>query len=53
MIKLINSFLNFFEKVFKRCVFACLITIVFPFIMIAFIFGFIGLEKINIKDDED
>jgi hypothetical protein len=53
MIALFNSFLNFFEKIFKRCIFACLATIAFPFIMIAFIFGIVGLEKIKTKDDED
>ena len=53
MIELINSFLNFFEKIFKRCLVACFATIAFPFIMIAFIIGLIGLEKIDTKDDED
>jgi hypothetical protein len=51
MIKLINSFLNLFEKIFKRCAVACFATIAFPFIMLAFILGIIGLEKT--KDDED
>jgi len=53
MIKFINSFLNLFEKIFKRCLFACFATVAFPFIMIAFILGIIGLEKIKTKDDED
>jgi hypothetical protein len=53
MIKSINSFLNFFEKIFKRCILACVATIAFPFIMIAFIFGVIGLEKIKQEEDED
>lgn len=53
MIKSINSFLNFFEKILKRCILACVATIAFPFIMIAFIFGIIGLEKIKTKEDED
>lgn len=53
MINLFNDFLNFFEKIFKRCVVVCLATIAFPFIMLAFLFGILGLEKINIKDDED
>jgi hypothetical protein len=53
MINLINNFLNLFEKLFKRFLVVCLATIAFPFIMLAFIFGLIGLEKINTKDDED
>jgi hypothetical protein len=51
MIKLINSFLNFFEKIFKRCVIACFATIAFPFIILALILGIINLEKT--KNDED
>lgn len=53
MIKLINLFLNFFEKILKRCILVCFATIAFPFIMLAFVFGLIGLEKINTKEDED
>jgi hypothetical protein len=53
MIKLINSFLNFFEKIFKRCVLVCFATVAFPFIMIAFIFGIINLQKINTEEDEE
>ena len=53
MIKLINSFLNIFEKIFKRCIVVCFATIAFPFIMLAFILGLIGLERIKTKEDED
>lgn len=53
MINLLNSFLNFFEKIFKRCLVVCFATIAFPFIMLAFILGLIGLEKIKTEDDED
>jgi hypothetical protein len=53
MIALLNSFLNLFERIFKRCLVVCFATIAFPFIMVAFMFGIIGLEKINTKDDED
>jgi hypothetical protein len=53
MIQLINSFLNLFEKIFKRCLLACFATVAFPFIMVAFIFGLISLEKIKTKKDEE
>ena len=53
MIKLINSFLNSFEKILKRCIIVCFATIAFPFIMFAFILGLIGLERIKNEDDED
>lgn len=53
MLNIINNFLNLFERIFKRCLVACFATIAFPFIMIAFILGLIGLEKIETKNDED
>lgn len=52
MIKFINSFLNLFEKIFKRFLLACLATLAFPFLMIGFIFGILNLEKIKTKEDE-
>jgi hypothetical protein len=53
MIALFNSFLNLFEKILKRCVLVCFATIAFPFVMIAFMFGIINLQKINTEEDED
>lgn len=53
MIALFNSFLNLFEKIFKRCLVATFATVAFPFIMIAFILGLISLEKIKTEEDED
>jgi|LakMenEpi03Aug12_release.lakeMendotaPanAssembly.Ray.scaffolds.fasta_scaffold6350870_1 hypothetical protein len=53
MLNKLNNFLNAFEKIFKRFLVVCLATFAFPFIMLAFILGLIGLEKIETKDDED
>jgi hypothetical protein len=53
MISLLNSFLNYFEIILKRCLLVCFATIAFPFIMVAFVFGLINLQKINTEEDED
>jgi hypothetical protein len=52
MLQLINNFLNAFERFYRRVFSAILVTLVFPFLLLVYIFGFLSLD-IQQKDDED
>lgn len=52
MINLLNSFLNSFERFYRRVFSAILVILVFPFLLLIYIFGFLSLD-IQQKDDED
>jgi hypothetical protein len=50
MIKKLNDFLNAFERFYKRLFLALIATILYPFIIILFIFGLISA---NIKNEDE
>jgi hypothetical protein len=52
MLRKINNFLNAVERFYKRLFVAVMATLLYPFWVILFIFGFLGLN-IQQEDDEE